>query len=121
MPTKAENANNNPAGDVAAIRRIVREYWEALNDYDVDRALTMLEESYRTAEEEPIRKDIGRMKAARVKLRVSEETPPKLNPDGDYETHLSLKTPIPFDTRRVRMVFRQIDGAWWIVFSGEVE
>ena len=112
-----------PAGDVeddlAAIRQIVKEYWEALNDYDVDRAIAMLEEKYREAEEDLIRKDIGRMKLFRVKLGMSEEIPPTLNDEGDYETYLAAKTPV--DTRRVLMVFRQIDGRWWIVFSDEVE
>lgn len=79
----------------------------------------MLEPGYRTQEEESIRSDIGRMKLFRVKLDVSEESPPSLNADGDYETYLSVKTPV--DTRKVLMVFRQIDGQWWIVFSGEVE
>ena len=105
--------------DIETVRAIVAAYWKSLNDYDVDHAITMLEPAYRAAEEELIRKDIGRMKLFRVKLDVSEETPPTLNENGDYETYLSLKTPV--DTRRVLMVFRQIDGAWWIVSSGEVE
>ena len=95
------------------------DYWVALNDYDVDLALTMLEANYRAQEEELIRSDIGQMKLFRVKLEVSEDTPPTINTDGDYETYLSLKTPV--DTRRALMVFRNIDGQWWIVFSGEVE
>ena len=105
--------------DIETVRAIVAAYWKSLNDYDVDHAITMLEPAYRAAEEELIRKDIGRMKLFRVKLDVSEETPPTLNENGDYETYLSLKTPV--DTRRVLMVLRQIDGAWWIVSSGEVE
>ena len=105
--------------DVVAIRLIVKAYWEALNGYDVDHAITMLEPAYRATEEELIRKDIGRMKLFRVKLGVSEETPPTLNEDGDYQTYLSIETPV--DTRRVLMVFRRIDGAWWIVYSSEVE
>jgi len=91
----------------------------AFNEYDIDQAITMLEPGYRAQEEEPIRKDIGTMKLFRVKLEVSEETPPTPNVNGDYETYLSMKTPV--DTRRVLMVFRRIDGQWWIVFSDEVE
>ena len=79
----------------------------------------MLEGSYRAAEEELIRKDIGKMKLFRVKLGVSEETPPTLDDNGDYETYLSLETPI--DTRRVLMVLRRIGGEWWIIYSDEVE
>lgn len=107
------------AEDIAEIRQIIAEYWEALNDYDVDHAITMLEPTYRAQEEELIRKDIGRMKLFRVTLELSEETPPTINDEGNYETYLSLKTPI--DTRTVLMVFRQIEGQWWIVYSDEVE
>lgn len=105
--------------DVSKIRRLVAEYWEALNDYDVDHAAAMLEPAYRAQEEELIRKDIGQMKLFRVKLEVSEETPPTLNAHGDYETYLRMKTPI--DTRKVLMVFRHLEGRWWIVYSDEVK
>ena len=115
----ATPAENVAASDVADIRRIVYDYWVALNDYDVDLALTMLEDGYRAQEEEAIRNDIGSLKLFRAKLEVSEETPPTLNADGDYETYLTIGTPV--DTRRVMMVFRRIDGQWRIIFSGEVE
>lgn len=118
-PTQPEPTHAPPEQEVAEIRQIVEAYWIAFNEYDVNHAVTMLEPGYRAQEEELIRSDIGRMKLFRVKLEVSEETPPSLNEDGDYETYLSMKTPV--DTRRVRMVFRRIDGQWWIVFSGEVK
>ncbi len=113
-PTPTEN----PAADIAAIRAIVVAYWEAFNDWDADRALSMLEPAYRAAEDPLIRRDIERMEQFGVRLEVSEETPPTLNDDGDYETYVTMVTPI--DTRRLRMVFRRSDGAWWIVFSGVV-
>lgn len=119
IPTPGTGSGTSEAEEVEAIRRIITQYWEALNDYDVDHAITMLEPAYRAAEEEQIRRDIGRMKMFRAKLGVSEESPPTLNAEGDYETYLSVKTPV--DTRRVLMVFRQIDGAWWIVYSEEVD
>ena len=118
-PTRTEPSDSSPEQDAAEIRQIAEAYWEALNEYDVDHAITMLEPGYRAQEEEQIRKDIGTMKLFRVKLEVSEETPPTSNADGDYETYLSMKTPV--DTRRVLMVFRRIDGQWSIVFSDEVK
>ena len=118
-PPPTEPSGSSPEQEVAKIRQIAEAYWVTLNEYDVDHALTMLEPGYRAQEEELIRSDIGRMKLFRVKLEVSEVIPPSLNADGDYETYLSLKTPV--DIRRVLMVFRRIDGQWWIVFSGEVE
>ena len=118
QPEPGPGSNGSP-DEVTAIRQIVKEYWDALNDYDVDRALPMLEPGYRAQEEEPIRQDIGRMRMFSVKLGVSEETPPALNKNGDYETYLKLETPV--DTRRVLMIFRRIDGQWQITYSDEVE
>ena len=66
-----------------------------------------------------IRRDIGRMRLFRAKLRVAEETPPTLNADGNYETCVTLTTPI--GTRRLLMVFRRIGGEWRIMFSDEVD
>ena len=121
-PAGMETATLGPESsteDLAAIMRIVEAYWAALNDYEVDLAVTMLEDSYRVQEEDLIRKDIGRMKLFRVKLGVSVEKPLALNEAGDYEIYLKLTTPV--DTRRVLMIFRRIDGDWMIVFSGEVD
>ena len=117
-PTLTTNVQGSPE-DVAAIHQIVKAYWGAFNSYDADHALAMLEPAYRATEEELIRKDIGRVKLFRVKLDVSEESPPTLNANGDYVTYLTLGTPI--DSRRIQMVFRNIDGQWWIIFSDEVE
>ena len=88
--TEPGAGSNGSPDEVTAIRQIVKEYWDALNDYDVDRALPMLEPGYRAQEEEPIRQDISRMRMFRVKLGVSEETPPALNKNGHYETYLKL-------------------------------
>ena len=117
--TQTEPSDSSPEQDVAEIRQIAKAYWLTLNEYDVDHAITMLEPGYRAQEEELIRKDIGLMKLFGVKLKITEETPPTLNAEGDYETYLNMKTPV--DTRRVLMVFRRIDGQWWIVFSDEVK
>lgn len=114
-PMPAESAEGNPEEDVAEIRRIIEAYWQAFNDYDADLALSMLEEGYRSLEDELIRRDIGRMKLFRVKLEVTEESPPTQNASGEYETLIGMKTPV--DSRQVRMVFRRIEGKWWIVYS----
>ena len=121
-PPTATPAPPEPASHeetLTNIRQMVKAYWEAFNDYEADRALPMLEDGYRELEEDLIRRDIGRMKLFRIKLDVSEETPPVPNADGDYETWISMKTPV--DTRSVKMIFRRIDGQWRIVFSDEVE
>ena len=115
-PSKAEESS---AEDIATIGRMVDAYWAAFNAYDADLAVSMLERGYRADEEELIRRDIGRMKLFRVKLDVSEEKPLALNDQGDYETYLRIATPV--DSRKVKMVFRRIEGQWRIVFSDEIE
>ncbi len=107
------------AEDVATIGEMVEAYWAAFNAYDADVAISMLEASYRAAEEELIRRDIGRMKLFRVRLDVSEETPLTLNEEGNYETYLKITTPV--DSRRLLMIFRRTGGQWRIVFSDEIE
>ena len=117
-PTEApDEASPTPSAeeDVAAIRAIVVAYWDAFSDWDADRALLMLEPGYRASEDALIRHDIGRLEQFGVRLEVSEETPPTLNAEGDYETYVTMVTPV--DTLRLLMVFRRIDGQWWIVFS----
>ena len=103
---------------MAELRQMVEAYWDAFNDYDADRALQMLDGAYRRLEEELIRRDIGRMKLFRISLNISEETPPALNDDGDYETYIKMETPV--DKRRIKMIFRRVEGQWRIVFSDEV-
>ena len=118
MPT-ATPSTVASAEDSATIMRIVEAYWDAFNSYDADVAVSMLEDNYRASEEDLIRRDIGRMKLFRVKLEVSEGKPLALNEAGDYEIYLKLATPV--DSRRLKMVFRRIQGQWLIVFSDEVE
>lgn len=108
----------SPEEDVAAIRAIVAACWEAFSDWDADRALLMLEPEYRASEDALIRHDMGRLDQFGVRLEVSEETPPTLNAEGEYETYVTMVTPL--DTLQLLMVFRRIDGQWWIVFSDVV-
>ena len=118
-PLPTDSTEGNPEEDVAEIRRMIEAYWQAFNDYDANLALSMLEEGYRSLEDELVRNDIGRLKLFRVKLEVTEESPPTPNADGEYETLIRMKTPV--DSRQVRMVFRKIQGQWWIVYSNPAE
>ena len=118
-PLPTDSTEGDPEEDVAEIRQMIEAYWQAFNDYDADLALSMLEEGYRSLEDELVRNDIGRLKLFRVKLEVTEESPPTPNTDGEYETLIRMKTPV--DSRQVRMVFRKIEGQWWIVYSNPAE
>ena len=92
--------------EAALIRKLAFGYWEAFNAYDADRALAYLEE-------------IGRIDLFNVQLGVSEEAPPWTIDGGGREIYLTMKEPL--GTRRIRMEFRDVEGAWKITFAQQVE
>ena len=106
-------------GTPSELTALAFEYWDAFNAYDADEAVAMLEPAYRAAEEEPIRRDIGRMRMFRAKLDLSEETPPVLMESGLWEMFMSMGTPI--GAKRIRMEFVEDGGRWYISFADEVE
>ena len=103
--------------DVDDARQVVFEYWDAFNSYDVERALTYLEESYRQEREEDIRSDIGRMRTFGTKLGVEEEAEPAITPEGKVEIRIKLGTPI--GTRHVTYHLVKVNEEWKIGFSAE--
>ena len=105
--------------EAEALRQLAFDYWAAFNSYNADRVLAYLDEDYRRQVEENIRSDIGRIKFFRVKLGVSEETPPQVVDQGEMEMYLTMKEPL--GTRRIRMAFREVAGEWKIIFAEEVK
>ena len=103
--------------DVETIRRLAFDYWTAFNDYDKERVLSYLEDSYRAEREGELGKDIGRLKLFSVKLGVSQLTPPRLTGVGEGEMVLLMEEPL--GTRQIRMAFRKIDGEWKITHAEE--
>ena len=120
-PTPADDPEPTPDAEEKAetFRRMTFEYWEAFNAYDADRVLEFLEEAYGQEREEKIRSDIGRLKLFSVQLGVTEESPPSMVDEDEWEMYLTMKEPL--GTRRIRMAFRQVDGEWKVVFSEEVK
>lgn len=107
------------ADESDTLRKLAFTYWEAFNAYDVERVLSYLEAAYRAEREGQIRTDIGRIKTFGVKLGMSEATPPQASGDSQWEMYMNMKEPL--GTRRIRMAFRQEDGAWKITYSQEVK
>ena len=121
-PTPTPEDDPEPTTDAEegdTFRRMTFEYWEAFNAYDADRVLEFLEEAYGQEREEKIRSDIGRLKLFSVQLGVTEESPPSMVDEDEWEMYLTMKEPL--GTRRIRMAFRQVDGEWKVVFSEEVK
>ncbi len=105
--------------EAALIRKLAFGYWEAFNAYDADRALAYLEDEYRQQREEQVRTEIGRIDLFNVQLGVSEEAAPWTIDGGRREMYLTMKEPL--GTRRIRMEFRDVEGAWKITFAQQVE
>ena len=102
-----------------ALRKLAFAYWEAFNAYDADRALGYLEEDYRQQQDSAVRDDIGLIKLFSVKLGVSEETPPQVVGNDEWEMYLTMKEPL--GTRRIRMAFQKVAGEWKITFAEEAK
>ena len=105
--------------DINALSKLAFAFWDAYNAYDGDKTLGYLEENYRQLRGEEIRDNIGLMKLFGVKLALSEESPPHMISDGEWEMHMTMKEPL--GTRRIRMAFRQVEGEWKIVFAEQVQ
>ena len=102
-----------------ALRKLAFAYWEAFNAYDADRALGYLKEDYRQQQDSAVRDDIGMIKLFSVKLGVSEETPPQVVGNDEWEMYLTMKEPL--GTRRIRMAFQKVEGEWKITFAEEAK
>ena len=102
-----------------ALRKLAFAYWEAFNAYDADRALGYLEEDYRQHQDSAVRDDIGMIKLFSVKLGMSEETPPQVVGNDEWEMYLIMKEPL--GTRRIRMAFQKVEGEWKITFAEEAK
>ena len=94
-------------------------YWEAINAYEVEKALEFLEENYRREQEEELRENIELMKTFAIKLTVEEEGPPQAVDDETREMYWTVKTPLTVD--RVHMIFRPIDGEWIIASADRID
>ena len=105
--------------DTAAIRTLAFAYWEALNLYDGEKALGYLEPNYRQKHKNEVESGIGQMKLFRVKLGVTEESPPSIVGPNKVAMYMTLKEPL--GTRRILMEFATVGEQWKITFSEEVE
>jgi hypothetical protein len=106
------------AAEQEAVRRVLTVYWAAYNDYDAERAIACLDESYRPAKEPVIRGEIRRLRTFSVTLGVREKSPPILIGPDEAEVFLSMSTPT--GPRTVQMRFVRRDDTWAISYSEEV-
>ena len=122
VPTAEPTPTAASGGDpetLAALKSLAFEYWIAVNEHDVEKVLSYLEESYRAEVEEKVVAEIEQMKLFGVTLGVSERSAPTLLSATEGEMMLNLREPLGM--RKVRMAFRMVDGEWKISFAEEVE
>ena len=117
-PTPTAASEGDPE-TLAALKRLAFDYWIAVNEHDVDKVLSYLEESYRAGRAEEVSAEIEQMKLFGVTLGVSERSAPALLSPTEGEMMLNLREPL--GVRKVRMAFRMVDGEWKISFAEEVE
>ena len=95
---------------LGALKRLAFDYWIAFNEYDVDKVLSYLEESYRAEREQGVTDEIAQLELFRVTLGVSERSAPALLSPTEGEMMLNLREPlerpqvpdgVPHDRRRV--------------------
>ena len=93
-PSPAPTPSPGPVDDAEeadTLRQLAFAYWEAFNAYDADTALGYLEEDYRRQRDEEVRGEIAQISLFRVKLGVSEETPPSITSHDERELYLTMK------------------------------
>ncbi len=93
-------------------------YWKAYNDYEPDKALGFLVEEFRVTQDEDIRNNIGLLQTFAAKVEATAEGPPGQLENGEAQVYLKLMTVV--GERRVRMVFRKVDGEWMIALTEEM-
>ena len=117
-PTPSPSAPPGTAEEIETLRQLAFDYWAAFNSYDAEKVLSYLEDSYGAKRESAIRRDIGRIQRFRVKLGVSEDSPPRITGVGKGEMFLLMKEPL--GTRRILMSFVKVQREWKISYAEEV-
>ena len=107
------------AEEADALRMLGSAYWEAINAYELEKALRFLEESYRLQEEEELTENIELMKTFAIKLTVTEASPPEAVDDETREMYWTVKNPL--NVLRIHMIFQQIEGEWKIISAEQVQ
>ena len=107
------------ADEAEALRMLGSAYWEAINAFELEKALRFLEESYRLQEEEELTENIELMKTFAIKLTVTEASPPEAVDDETREMYWTVKNPL--NVLRIHMIFQQIQGEWKIISAEQVQ
>jgi hypothetical protein len=98
---------------------VILKYWDAMNSYDVEQALSYYEENYREQEIEEVTNDISRLKQFRVTLSVKEISQPILISEVMVRHDIVLGTPI--GEQNLTYLLERIRGEWKIRSEDDTE
>ena len=100
-------------------RALALDYWTAFNDYDADKALSFLEEEYRSRRQSDIRQQIDQLRSSSGQLVVTEDREPFMV--GPDEAVMFFSMGDPPDTERVQVTIVRVEDEWKIRYAGESE
>lgn len=118
-PTPLQTPDNDTSEEPDTSSQVILKYWEAMNSYNLGRALSYYEEQYREQEEEEVAGDIGNLKQFSVTLSVLEVSEPVYMSEDKVKHDIILETPI--DERGLTYLLERIDGEWKIYLEDNTE
>jgi hypothetical protein len=117
--TPVQPSDNNASEEPDTVSQVILKYWEAMNNYDLERALSYYEKQYREGEEEEVKGDITRLKQFSVTLTVADISEPVLIEEDKARCEIILSTPI--GDRNLVYLLERIDGEWKIYLEAQPE
>ncbi|MFC2024349.1 hypothetical protein ACFLTJ_02090 [Chloroflexota bacterium] len=93
-------------------REVISKLWEAMNSYDLERALSYYTVDYQDLEREEVEEDISRLKQFSITLSLKEISEPIIIAKGKVRHEVVLTTPI--GERNLIYELLNIDGEWKI-------
>lgn len=117
--TPGQTVENDAPEGPATASQVVLDYWEAMNSYDVERALSYYEEGYYEREEEEVKGDISRLRQFSVTLSVTDVSEPVFIDEEKVRCEIILNTPI--GDKNLVYLLERINGEWKIYFENDPE
>ena len=113
----AQTSNNGASEEPFTASQVILKYWEAMNNYDLELALSYLEKEYREREEEEVKDDLSRLKQFNVTLSVADISEPVFIDEERVRCEIVLTTPI--GDRDLVYLLEVTDGEWKIYFEND--
>ena len=117
--TPGQTVENDDPEEPATASQVVLDYWEAMNSYDVERALSYYEEGYYEREEGEVKGDISRLRQFGITLSVTDVSEPVFIDEEKVRCEIILNTPI--GDKKLVYLLERINGEWKIYFENDPE